>query len=141
MLLNYRTGFFLIYCVGYCVYLHTGISLLKHRTERVAEYLTIRYCMTFFLKTKKIIILLYLSSCAVETVPVPTRIMELQLCMTKIYSKVSNAIGKVYFSNDPIRPKRGNNCPSNFLLSKALSKMALHDQDFMTFPKSISICF
>ena len=30
--------------------------------------------------------LLYLSSCAVETVPMTTRVMELKLCMTKIYS-------------------------------------------------------
>ena len=43
---------------------------------------------------KKITILLYLSSCAVETVPVTTRVMELQLCMTKIYSKVSSAMAK-----------------------------------------------
>ena len=43
---------------------------------------------------KKITILLYLSSCAVETEPVTTRVMKLQLCMTKIYSKVSNAMEK-----------------------------------------------
>ena len=41
---------------------------------------------------KKITILLYLSSCAVETVPETTRVMELQLCMKKIYSQVSNAM-------------------------------------------------
>ena len=27
--------------------LHAGIYLLKHRTERVSEYLAIRYCVTF----------------------------------------------------------------------------------------------
>ena len=43
---------------------------------------------------KKTTILLYMSSCAVETVPATTRVMKLQLCMTKIYSKVSNAMEK-----------------------------------------------
>ena len=50
--------------------------------------------MTFFLKTTKNNHTLYLSSCAVETVPVTTRVIELQLCMTKIYSKASNAMEK-----------------------------------------------
>ena len=78
-----------------CIYLHAGIYLLKHRTERVSEYLTIRYCVTFFLKTtKKLTILLYLCSCAVETIPVTTRVMGLQLCTRKIYSEVSNAVEK-----------------------------------------------
>ena len=40
---------------------------------------------------------------------------------------------------NPIRPKRGNNCPSNFPLSTALSTMTLQYQDFMTFPKNYSI--
>ena len=35
-----------------------------------------------------------MSSCAVETVPATTRAMELQLCMTKIYSIVGNAMEK-----------------------------------------------
>ena len=41
----------------------------------------------------------------------------------------------------PIRPKRGNNCQSNFLSSTALPTMALQYQDFMTFPKDNSIYF
>ena len=41
------------YCVCYCVYLHAGIYLLKHRMERFSEYLTIRYWVTFLLKTTK----------------------------------------------------------------------------------------
>ena len=43
---------------------------------------------------KKITTLLYLSSCAVETKSVKTHVMELQLSMTKICSKVSNAMEK-----------------------------------------------
>ena len=39
----------------------------------------------------KTTILLYMSSSAIETVPATKRVMELQLCVTKIYSKVSNA--------------------------------------------------
>ena len=34
----------------------------------------------------KTTILLYLSSCEVETAPMTTRVVELSLCMTKIYS-------------------------------------------------------
>ena len=40
---------------------------------------------------------------------------------------------------NPIRPKRGTNCPSTFLLSTALSTIALQYQDLMTFPKNSSI--
>ena len=82
MLSNYRTAFFLIYCLYYCVYFHAGMNCSKRPAERVFECSTIHYCVAFFLKTT---ILLYLSSCAVEAVPMTTRVMELQLCMTKIY--------------------------------------------------------
>ena len=39
---------------------------------------------------------------------------------------------------NPIRPKRGTNCPSTFLLSTALSTMALQYQDLMTFLRDAS---
>ena len=43
---------------------------------------------------KEITILLYLSSCAVETVPVKTRVVELQLCMTKMQCTTQRVYGK-----------------------------------------------
>ena len=79
-----------------CIYLHAGIYLFieaSHRTGfRIFDNSLLRD--VFSENYKKITILLYLSSCAVETVPVTTRVMELQLCMTKICSKASSAMEK-----------------------------------------------
>ena len=65
----------------------------------------------------------------------------LQGCVNLIFGEDENFNARLNhkFAFNPIRRKRGNNCPSNFLLSTVLSTMTLQYQDFMTFPKNYSI--
>ena len=66
-------------------------------------------------------------------------VIEIDNNLTNFYPFISAPARKHNFN--PIRPKRGNNYPSNVLISTALSTMALQYQDFITFPKNNSIYF
>ena len=95
MLSNDRTGFFShLLCLLLCILAREHLFIeASHRTSfRIFDNSLL--LKIFPENYKKITILLYLSSCVVKAVPVTTRVVELQSCMTKIYSKVSNAMDK-----------------------------------------------
>ena len=87
-------AFFSLLCLFLCIFTR-GLLFIEasHRTSfRIYDNSLLRDVSPE--NYKKITVLLYLSSCALETVTVTTSFMELQLRTTKIYSKVSNAMEK-----------------------------------------------
>ena len=89
-----KQAFFSLLCLLLCTFTrrHLFIKALHRTSFRIFDNSLLRD--VFPENYKNITILLYLSSCAVETVSVTTRVMEIQLCTTKIYSKISNAMEK-----------------------------------------------
>ena len=87
-------AFFSLLCLLLCIFIRRHFFIeASHRTSfRIFDNSLLRD--VFPENYQKITTLLYLSSCAVETVTVTTRVMELQLRTTKIYSKISKAMEK-----------------------------------------------